>query len=257
MDNVMQIARTTYAQHAKSKALYLLWILLIVLIATADRYDVLSLGRARILMVDLGLALIALVGAGSVLILGFEVPRELRQKIAENLLSKPVGRDQYLTGKFFGTLAFALGNVAFVTLGFAIVVLLTQDQLSKMLLLPLLGIVGMVLVLAAAGAFFGAFLSEVPAVVATFLVFWLGHSTQAIAQLADGMHGVGRQVLRAVYGILPNLGLLNTRADISQAMFADAPGVSWTYAGLSLAYAVLYAVVLFVAAVLVFRRRDL
>src|SRR5947207_1183525 len=103
MDNVMAIARSTYWRHAGSKALYLLWVLLIVLIAAADRYDVLSIGRARVLMVDLGLALIAIVGAGSVLILGFEVPRELRQKIAENLLSKPVGRDQYLTGKFLGT----------------------------------------------------------------------------------------------------------------------------------------------------------
>jgi ABC-type transport system involved in multi-copper enzyme maturation permease subunit len=257
MDNVLEIARTTYSRHASSKALYLLWILLIILIAAADRYDVLSLGRARVLMVDLGLALIALVGAGSVLILGFEVPRELRQKIAENLLSKPVGRDQYLTGKFLGTLAFALGNVLFVSIGFAVVVLLTQDQISKQLLLPLVGVAGMVLVLAAAGAFFGAFLNEVPAVVATFLVFWLGHSTQAIAKIADEMTGLGHQALRALYGILPNLSLLNTRDDISQSLYADAPMISWTYAGLSFAYALLYAVVLFVAALLVFRRRDL
>src|SRR5688572_28809393 len=99
MDNVMAIARSTYAKHAKSKALYLLWIILIILIATAARYDVLSIGRAKILMTDLGLALVALVGAASVMVLGYEVPHELRQRIAENLLSKPVGRDQYLFGK--------------------------------------------------------------------------------------------------------------------------------------------------------------
>ncbi len=257
MDNVLSIARSTWWRHAKSKALYLLWILLIVLIATADRYDVLSLGRARVLMIDLGLALLAVVGAGSVLILGFEVPRELRQKIAENLLSKPVGRDQYLTGKFLGTLAFALGNVLFIAVGFAIVIAVTRGQFSPPLLLALVGIIGTVVVLAAAGALFGAFLGEVPAVIATFLVFWLGHSTQAIAKMADATGGAARVVLRAVYGLLPNLNLLNTRGDISQQMFADAPSVTWGYAGASLAYAILYATVLFVAALLVFRRRDL
>jgi ABC-type transport system involved in multi-copper enzyme maturation permease subunit len=257
MDNVLSIARTTYWRHAGSKALYLLWIILIGLVAVADRYDVLSIGRANVLMLDLGLMLIAVVGAGSVLILGFEVPRELRQKIAENLLSKPVGRDQYLTGKFLGTVMFALTNVIFVSIGVAVVILVTQDKLSRDLIVALIGVVGMVIVLAAAGAFFGAFLNEVPAVIATFLVFWLGHSTQAIAKMADGMTGVGRMILRAIYGVLPNLGLLNTRDDISQTMFEGAAAVSWSYAGLSFAYALLYAIVLFVAALLVFRRRDL
>src|SRR5271170_780554 len=126
MDNVIAIAKSTYSRHAKSKALYLLWVLLIVLISLATRYDVLTIGRSRILLVDLGLALISIVGAGSVLVLGFEIPRELRQKLAENLLSKPVGRDQYLTGKFLGSLLFALGNVFFVSFGFCLVVLFTQ-----------------------------------------------------------------------------------------------------------------------------------
>src|SRR5436190_8891377 len=121
MDNVIAIAKSTYSRHAKQKALYLLWLILIALISLAHRYDVLSIGRSKILLVDLGLALLSLVGAGSVLILGFEIPRELRQRVAENLLSKPVGRDQYLIGKFLGTILFALSNVIFVAIGFTIV----------------------------------------------------------------------------------------------------------------------------------------
>jgi len=257
MDNVLAIARSTYWRHASSKALYLLWILLIVLISSATRYDVLSIGRAKVLTVDLGLALIALAGAGSVMILGMEVPRELRQRLAENLLSKPVGRDQYLMGKFLGAFMFALGNVLFISIGFAIVLMISHTPITEQFLMPLIGIVGMLLILAAAAALFGTFLSEVPAVIATFLVFWLGHSTQAIAKLADQMQGAGRLVLRALYGLLPNLGLLNTRGDFSQAMFASAPGVPWNYAGITLAYALLYAVVLFITALLIFRRRDL
>jgi ABC-type transport system involved in multi-copper enzyme maturation permease subunit len=254
MDNILSIARTTYWRHAGQKALYLLWLLLIGLIWTATRYNVLSIGRADVLMVDLGLALITLAGAGSVMILGQEVPRELRQRIAENLLSKPVGRDQYLMGKFLGTFLFALGNVIFLAIGFAIVLLITHNAITDEFFLPL---VGMILILAAVAALFGSFLSEVPAVIATFLVFWLGHSTQAIARLADGFQGPAHMAIRAVYGLLPNLGLLNTRGDFSQTMFAHSPGVPWSYAGVSLAYALLYAIVLFVSALLIFRRRDL
>lgn len=257
MENIMAIARSTYWRHAKSKSLYILWILLIVLIASATRYDVLSLGRSKVLIVDLGLALTALVAAGSVMVLGMEVPRELRQRIAENLLSKPVGRDQYLIGKFFGTFLFSLSNIVFISVGFIIVMLTSNVQISEEFLLPLIGIIGMTLILAATAALFGTFLSEVPAVIATFLVFWLGHSTQAIAHMADRMQGAGQFVLRAIYGLLPNLNLLNTRGDFSQSMFASAPSVPWSYAGLSVAYALLYAVVIFITAMLVFRRRDL
>jgi ABC-type transport system involved in multi-copper enzyme maturation permease subunit len=257
MDDVIAIARTTYWKHARSKALYLLWLLVIALIVTANRYDVLSLGRHKILMTDIGLALIALVGACSVMVLGVEVPRELRQRIAENLLSKPLGRDQYLSGKFLGALLFALSNMVFVTIGYVIALVATKNEVSGSLLIPLLGVFGMVLILTSASALFGSFLSEVPAVIATFLVFWLGHSTQAVAKMADKMDGAGHMILRGIYGLLPNLNLLNSRGDFSQETFGHANVLSWNYTLASLGYAVLYAAVLFVAALYTFRKRDL
>lgn len=257
MDNVLAIAKTTYSRHAKSVALYILWGLVIILIALANRYNVLSIGRAQILLIDIGLALLSLVGAGSVLILGFEVPREVRQREAENLLSKPVGRDQYLLGKFLGTLMFAFMNVLIVGIGFLIVVRVSEGSLPTEIFMPLLGIFGMVVMLASVGALCGAFLGEVPAVVATFLIFWLGHSTQILRQIADQSGSALRFVLRAVYGLLPNLGLLNTRSDASQALFAGAPAINWYYAAISMGYALLYSVVILAAALLIFRQRDL
>ena len=258
MDNITAIAKTTYTRHAKSLALYILWGLLIILIALANRYNVLSIGRGQILLVDMGLVLLSLVGGGSVLILGFEVPREIRQREAENLLSKPVGRDQYLLGKFFGTLLFALSNVVIVGAGFLVVVRMSEGKIPPDIFMPLIGVVGMVLMLAAVGALFGAFLGEVPAVVATFLIFWLGHSTQIIRQMADHAGSSAlRFVLKAIYGIMPNLNLLNTRTDASQSIFASAPAINWGYAGESLGYALLFSVVTVALALLVFRQRDL
>jgi ABC-type transport system involved in multi-copper enzyme maturation permease subunit len=257
MDNITAIAKTTYSRHAKSLALYILWGLLIILIALANRYNVLSIGRGQILLVDMGLVLLSLVGGGSVLILGFEVPREIRQREAENLLSKPVGRDQYLLGKFFGTLLFAFSNVIIVGIGFCIVVKFSEGKLPPEMFVPIIGVLGMVLMLAAVGALFGAFLGEVPAVVATFLIFWLGHSTQIVRQLADQSGSGLRFVLQAIYGVLPNLNLLNTRTNTSQTLFASAPSVNWGFAAEGFGYALLYSVVILAAALLVFRQRDL
>ncbi len=257
MDNIVAIAKTTYSRHAKSLALYILWGLLIILIALANRYNVLSIGRGQILLVDMGLVLISLVGGGSVLILGFEVPREIRQREAENLLSKPVGRDQYLLGKFFGTLLFAFANVLIVGAGFCVVVRVSEGSLPPEMFMPVVGVLGMVLMLASVGALFGAFLGEVPAVVATFLIFWLGHSTQIIRQMADQSGATARFVLRFIYGLLPNLSLLNTRSEASQSLFASAPAVNWGYAAESLGYALLFSAVTMALALLVFRQRDL
>jgi ABC-type transport system involved in multi-copper enzyme maturation permease subunit len=257
MDNVLAIARTTFGKFAGNKTLYLLWVLLLVLIAATSMYNVLTIGRAKVLMIDLGLALIALVGACSVLIISYDIPRELRQRIAENMLSKPVGRDQYLIGKFLGSLSFALTNVLILTVGFLAIVQVAQQRFPVEVIPPLVGILGMMVVLAAAAALFGTFLSEVPAVLATFLVFWLGHSTQAILKLTAAADGSLTAVGKALYGLLPNLNLLNMRAESSQAMFAKAQPIAWDYVGMSAGYALLYAVALMSVAMMVFRRRDL
>jgi ABC-type transport system involved in multi-copper enzyme maturation permease subunit len=262
VENIMAIARTTYSRVASTKALYLLWLILVALIATMNRYDVLSVNRQKILMVDLGLMLVSFVGAGSVLMVGGDIPRELRQRVAEGLLSKPVGRDQYLIGKFAGSLAFALMNVAIVSVGFCMVSVLTahddsQRQIAERLIQPLLGIAGMVIVLTAAATLFGTFLSEVPAVVATFLVFWLGHSTQIVLRLTRDAGDFVRMLGRGVYGLLPNLTLMNISDIASQGMFFQWPIMTWQYVVASLSYSVVYSAVLFAAALMVFRARDL
>ena len=68
---------------------------------------------------------------------------------------------------------------------------------------------------------------------------------------------MGRAVLRTIYGILPNLDLLNTRAASTQSLFAGAMPITAAYTIESLGYALVYTVVIFFAALLVFRQRDL
>ena len=260
MQNILAIMRTTYSRVASSKSLYLLWLILVGLIAAMNRYGELSMGRHKILMVDLGLILVSLVAAGSVLMVCGDIPRELRQRIAENLLSKPVGRDQYLIGKLLGTLLFTVVNVLLVSLGFCAVLTLTNEEprlIVMQVLQPLVGTLGMALILSAAAVFFGTFLSEVPAVVATFMVFWLGHSTAGILKHTQDAGLWLRSVGKVIYGVMPNLSLLNINDIASQGMYHDWPVPTWQYVGVSVLYGFLYASVLFAAALLVFRTRDI
>ena len=53
-------------------------------------------------MIDVSLALNAVAAALVVISITFEIPRELRQGVASTLLTKSLGRTQYLAGKLIG-----------------------------------------------------------------------------------------------------------------------------------------------------------
>ena len=73
-------------------------------------------------MLDGGLVIINLVGVMIAIFVGTnEMARELKSGNSEALLSKPVGRDQFLLGKFLGTLYIAFINLVILTVGMLII----------------------------------------------------------------------------------------------------------------------------------------
>ena len=102
MNEIITIASGTWKNVLRMKVVYFLILCALVLVASAINYDVLSMGLQKELMIDVSLVLNSIAAMLVVISLTFEIPKELREGVASTLLSKPLGRFQYLLGKMCG-----------------------------------------------------------------------------------------------------------------------------------------------------------
>src|ERR1035437_1721735 len=101
INEIMAIAGGAW-QLVRMRVVYVLILCVLILIGSAYRYDVLSLGQHKALMVDVSLMLNTLAAILVAISVTFEISRELREGVASTLLSKPLGRTHYLIGKLVG-----------------------------------------------------------------------------------------------------------------------------------------------------------
>ena len=139
MNEIITIASSTWKNVLRMKVVYFLIFCALVLVGSAYNYDVLSMGLQKELMIDVSLVLNSIAAMLVVISLTFEIPKELREGVASTLLSKPLGRFQYLFGKMIGCIvicaliavgSFVIFNVAF---GDRISVSMLQTQLLVIL----------------------------------------------------------------------------------------------------------------------------
>lgn len=117
MSEIMAIASGTWKNILRMKVVYFLILCVWILIGSAALYEVLSMGQHKPLMIDVSLALNAVAAALVVISITFEIPRELRQGVASTLLTKSLGRTQYLAGKLIGIAFAAIVICALITFG--------------------------------------------------------------------------------------------------------------------------------------------
>jgi ABC-2 type transport system permease protein len=243
MNDILTIARATLGRMLQIKSLYILLLLGVIFIGTASLYGDLTAGREKELMVDTGYAILTLVGFLSALVVVFDLARDLRQKLVQTLLTKPLGRDHYLLGKFWGVFFFVILNTSLVAIGFGIVLKLSGIWVGWGIMKILLLTIGSMAILTAMGIFFSTFLGEVPAAVAMLLLFLAGNASQELLSRPAG---------KIIYGLIPNFDLLNLKLELGH-YFA----VPWLYVLGGLVYSALYTVFLLAMAVFIFRKRDI
>ncbi len=241
MDEVLAIAQSTWQRILKMFVVYLLVGCAIIEIGITLLYDTLTMHHHRMLMVDLSLVLTTMAGLLTVLALAFDLPREMREGGAATLLSKPIGRYQYLLGKYFGILLVSLVVTGMIATGFCLVHWLSFKSLPPSAIQGHILAVVQVIPIAAIGLFFAALLSEAAAAIMTAVTVWIAHSTPMLAKYP------------IVYGgLLPDLNLFNMRAEATYNVAINGP-----YLLMVAAWGIAYSVALFALTALIFNQRDL
>lgn len=250
--DIKTVAQGTFDRYFRMKELYVILVLCIINIGVLGRYDVLTLGQGRSFMIDGALAILTVVALITSMAVIFEKSRELREKTAHFIITKPFGRSSYVWGKFIGIGVLAIFNIAIITAGALLMFKLTEfdspvpANLNGEFIYAALLITAEALVLTALALFFSMFLSDTITALLVVVFFFLGHSLYMLQR------GSENKILSWLSDVVPNFENLNLKGVIT-ANISIAPDVVWY----GLLYAGLYAIAFVAASSLIFSRKDI
>lgn len=244
------IALNTFREAIRDRILYLLLVFAVVVIAVARALSRLTVGSEDKIVTDLGLSAISLFGVLTAIFLGVSlVFKEVEKRTVYTLLANPVRRWHFVAGKYLGLMSVLVLNVALMT----VVLLLVLRGRGGLVLLPAVGLVVVELGLVTAFALlFSSLTNPILAAVGTLSVYAIGHLSWSFELLKDRLPpGASRRLCDVLYWTLPNLALLDLKAEAVHAIAVPPARIAW-----AAAYGVAYAFVVLALACAIFERRD-
>jgi len=243
MGEIMAIASGTWRRVLRMKVVYFLIACVWILIGSTLNYNILTLEHNRELMIDVSLALNTIAAILVVISITFEIPKELREGVASTLLTKPLGRTQYLIGKLVGTVITGAVICAIIAIGFFFIYKMSFDsKLAITMIQTHLMVILSLIPMASLGVLFSVFLSDTIAPIVTLVAVWLTFSTKALLHNVPVLYG----------GIVPNLDFFNLKA---QAVYLGV--IPWDYIGLLLVWSLVFGAFATALASLIFSQKDI
>ncbi|HYN86677.1 MAG TPA: ABC transporter permease [Pyrinomonadaceae bacterium] len=253
---VATIARNAFREAVRDRVLYNLVLFVILLTAGAVFLGELSAAQEVKIIVDMGLSAMLLFGVFIAIFVGVGlVYKEIERRTLYAIFSKPVGRGEFLLGKYLGLCLTLAVNVAVMGLGVSLALLFVKGGWEPLALRiwPAVALILMeLMVVVAVAILFSSFSSPALSALMTFAAFVIGHFSADLKAFAATLGSSGaRLFFGALYYLLPNL---SHYAYITDAAHGETPAPA-AFAGAAL-YTVAYSAVLLAAATLVFSRRN-
>jgi len=250
------IARNTFREAVRDRVLYNLVLFALLLIGGAIFLGELSGGQEVKIIIDLGLSAVLLFGVFIAIFVGVGlVYKEIEKRTLYSILSKPVGRGQFLIGKYLGLCLTLLVNILIMGVGVSLALAYVERGWNPMVLRiwPSLMLIYLELaILTGVALLFSSFSTPALSALLTFLVFIIGHLSADLKSFAASLGGVtARWFFTGLYYLLPNLSHYSF---ITASAHGDVPGFGTLLLGFL--YAIVYVMVLLSAATLIFGQRN-
>jgi Cu-processing system permease protein len=266
MRMIGHVAINVFKESVRDKVLYNLVAFAVLLIAASYLLGQLTAGQDVKMIKDLGLAAIATFGLFIAVFIGIGlVWKEVERRSIYSILSKPVGRSEFVLGKYAGLVLTLLVNLIVMTGAFYVVLAYLDTQFSDavraswpapatdpgMLLAIVLIFVELMLVTAVA-LFLSTFSSPFLSAALTFGLWVIGHFNADLRNFEAVVESKpAAYVARGLYYVLPNFAAFDIKTQVVYALPLQAGYVVTTAA-----YGAVYIGLLLTAAVIVFSRRD-
>ncbi|MEB3356410.1 MAG: ABC transporter permease subunit [Synechococcales bacterium] len=253
---VFVIASNVFREVIRDRILYLIGVFAIVLVAAAALLPQVAANTQDKILLDVGLAAIALTGLVTAIFIGTGlVNKEIEKRTVFVMIAKPISRGEFIVGKHLGLTAVLAVLVTVMTVIDLVVLALNQvaAPTGSLIIAAIYTLLELSLITAVA-ILFGVFTSSLLATVLTVAVYLMGQLSRDIVALGRLTENPGLQRLtEGFYLILPDLSRLNLR---NQAVY----GTELLPSGLELfshaVYGVVYIALLLAIATLIFSRRE-
>jgi ABC-type transport system involved in multi-copper enzyme maturation permease subunit len=250
------ITLNTFREAVRDRVLYNLVIFVLLLVASAPLFSQISIGMERLIVVNVGLSSISIFGVIIAIFIGIGlVSKEIEKRTLYTILSRPVRRWEFITGKYFGLMLTLMVNTAFMTAGLYLALFVFargQHPADPLLLVAVYFTLLELAIVTAITLLFSSFSSPIFSAVFTFALFVIGTFAQDLRNFAAISHGLTRWLATAVAYLVPNFASLNVIAQV-----AHENSVSGRLILFNSLYALLYSGMAILTATLVFERRNL
>ncbi len=247
------IARNTFREATRDRALAGLVGFGVAVIAVAQIASPLAMGEGRRLALDLGLTAISLLGLLAVLLVGTSlVAKEVERRTIYNLLSRPITRPAYLVGKWAGLSAALWTMAALLGTALWLVMALRGAPAIAGPLFEAVYLAGLELtVITALAVLFSALSTPVLSALYTLGFFLIGQWSYDLRLFATHLPKGMDAVLITVANLVPNLPLFNMRT-----LAAEGHGAPLLQLGLATLYAGVYVACVLCLAAAAFESRE-
>jgi len=250
------ISFNTFREAVRDRVLYNLILFAILLVASAPLFSQISIGLEKLILINLGLSSISLFGVVIAIFVGIGlVFKEMEKKTLYTILSRPVRRWEFITGKYLGLVLTLIVNVVFMTAGFYLALLVFSKGLAKSDAAALIAIYFIVLqfcIITALTLLFSSFSTPIFSAIFAFALYIIGTFAEDLRNFAALSSGVTRWLATGAAYLAPNFSALNV---IGQVAHGEAIGGKLIL--FNTIYAVLYSVAATAVAVVIFERRNL
>jgi ABC-type transport system involved in multi-copper enzyme maturation permease subunit len=263
---IRQIAVNVFKESVRDKVLYNLVFFAVLLMAASYLLSQLTAGQDIKIIKDLGLAAMSLFGLFMAVFIGIGlVSKEVERRSIYSLLAKPIRRQEFIVGKYFGLVLTLFVNLSIMTIAYYAVLACMAwvagswfkpgweaPAMDPALLKAVAMIMLQLMIVTAVALFFSTFSSPILAAGLTFGLYIVGHFNADLKnfdRIIDSRPVV--YLARALYYLLPNLAPLDVKAQVVHALPVPA-----NYLLLNTAYAAAYIGALLTAATFIFLRRD-
>lgn len=255
-NRIRAIAFNTFRETVRDRVLYNLVFFALLLVATTPLLGQISIGVQRVLLINLSLSAISIFGIVISIFIGISlVSKEIEKRTLYPVLSRPVGRGEFIVGKYFGLVGTLLVNTLAMSGGFYLELLLMARSSPRADANILLGIYFLFLqfiIIIALSLLFSSFSSPLLSALFALSMFVAGAFAGDLRGFASISHGPQKWLATATSYLVPNLSSLNVITRVAHDQLIPSALV-----GYNTLYTLLYAAAIVSGAALIFSRRNL
>ncbi len=253
---MLAIARNTFRETVRDRVLYAFVVFAFLLTLAGILLGSISVGQDLRILEDLGLATIAFIGGVIGIFVGTSlVHKEIERRTIYLIVTKPLNRWQFVTGKYIGlALCLLAVSVAMGAFLLAVVALLNPYHIVNPLMVEALALIYLeLLFVIAVATFFSTFATPLMSVVFTLAVWFIGHFGQSLRELGRlSDNPTVSRFFDFLYWLMPDLAsITKIRGDL---MYGRQPELELLF--FLCAYVLAYIVLLLSLATVITERRE-